>query len=337
LEKVTKINVEGHEYGFAAGSVVEGSCASQASDWTKTVLLTGETGIVDGVFLSIKFTYGNTVGFDKPKTVYSSDGINFYYDQAMTEAVTLPPVRNYTATLVSGDEYLLEEYPVISIANVAYPVCNAHGKPCGGLNLWSDGDIAVILFTDSKFIVVTAVSLPVAYKQEMFDINHPIGELYIQYPSKKDPESLYNIAGVITSTWNDITAEYDGAFFRAYKSGTSGDFVDYGESLTNKMQASQNLNHTHGSGYTGYSGSLSLSGGNHRHETTDDNNSPLSASGRGTGTWSASGSGGGKYIYTLYSGSLTVSGGNHRHGISYSGDTEARPINYAIKVWERVS
>lgn len=331
MEKVTKINVEGHEYGFAAGSVVEGSCASQASDWTKTVLLTGETGIVDGVFLSIKFTYGNTVGFDKPKTVYSSDGINFYYDQAMTEAVTLPPVRNYTATLVSGDEYLLEEYPVISIANVAYPVCSAHGKPCGGLNLWSDGDIAVILFTDSKFIVVTAVSLPVAYKQEMFDINHPIGELYIQYPSKKDPESLYNIAGVITSTWNDITAEYDGAFFRAYKSGTSGDFVDYGESLTNKMQASQNLKHNH-SGYSDYSGSLSMSGGNHRHSMTVNFRDVSGASYPYT-----VGSSDTRTNYTAYSGNLTVSGANHRHSISNDGGAEARPINYAIKVWERVS
>ena len=158
MEKITKINVEGHEYSFAAGSVVEGSCASTGADWTKTVLLDGETGIVDGVFLSVEFTYGNLVGYDKPKTVYSSDGINFYYDQGMTEAVTLPPVRNYTATLVSGTEYLLEEYPVISINNVAYPVCNARGKLCGGTSLWADGDTVVILFAAEKFLVMSVTS-----------------------------------------------------------------------------------------------------------------------------------------------------------------------------------
>lgn len=171
--------------------------------------------------------------------------------------------------------------------------------------------------------------------QAIFDTCHPVGEVYIQYPAKKDPATLYNVSGSVVTVWTEITADYDGAFFRAYKNNTSGDFVAYGESLVNKMQASQNLSHNHG-GSSGYSGSLSLSGGNHRHHI---NNYTANFSGSsGYSVIQASGSS--KYDvyspqYTGYSGNFSMTGGNHTHTISSAGGDEARPNNFAIKIWER--
>lgn len=165
--------------------------------------------------------------------------------------------------------------------------------------------------------------------QAIFDTSHPVGEVYVQYPAKKDPATLYNVSSSVVTVWTEITADYDGAFFRAYKNNTSGDFVAYGESLVNKMQASQNLSHNH-SGNTSYSGSLSMSGGNHRHPMTvnfrdvSGSSYPYTVGSSDTRT-----------NYTSYSGDLTVSGANHRHPISNDGGTEARPNNYAIKIWER--
>lgn len=48
--------------------------------------------------------------------------------------------------------------------------------------------------------------------QSIFDIVHPIGEVYTQYPGCKTPSSLYNLNG-ISSTWSIL--DYGNAFFRA--------------------------------------------------------------------------------------------------------------------------
>lgn len=58
--------------------------------------------------------------------------------------------------------------------------------------------------------------------QAVFNVCHPIGETYVQYPTitdmngttraTKDPMTLYNVNG-ITSTWKELN--FDGAFFRA--------------------------------------------------------------------------------------------------------------------------
>lgn len=172
--------------------------------------------------------------------------------------------------------------------------------------------------------------------QDAFNAVYPIGCVYTQYPACKSPSEL---GWETYSHWEEITSDYDGAFFRTYKSGTSGDFVAYGESLTNKMQSSQNLNHSHGSGYTDYSGSLSMSGGNHRHNITTNNKgypdgwSDSKASNLyWNNVWAHN-----LTVYSTYSGNLSVSGANHRHTISYDGGTEARPINYAIKIWKRTA
>lgn len=150
MSKVSRINVEGQDYELLSGGAVRGACASNAADWTKIVLLADGTELLDGLFMVVAFADGNTVGFAKPTVAYSSDGENFYLDPEETDPITLPPVANYTATLVSGNEYTLEEYPVLSINNTLYPVCDALGHLCGGSELWSAGDTVVILFTNGR-------------------------------------------------------------------------------------------------------------------------------------------------------------------------------------------
>jgi hypothetical protein len=154
MDKVTQINIEGHNYELLAGGTVEGTCASQGADWTKLLVLPEGAALVDGMFLAIAFTYGNTAGFDAPKTVYSDDGVNFYRDAQLTDAITLPDPRNYTVTLVSGEEYSLIEYPALYFQSEVFPVCDAKGHLRGG-SLWKDGDTAVLLFVDDKFFVMS--------------------------------------------------------------------------------------------------------------------------------------------------------------------------------------
>lgn len=183
--------------------------------------------------------------------------------------------------------------------------------------------------------------------QTLFNLLHPIDEIYIQYPSQKDPNLLYNVPNVISCTWTDITANYDGAFFRTYKSGTSGDFVDNGGSLTNKKQASQNLSHNHG----GYVGAPVTNNSSHSSYTStsqatgsfgvDDGDQSVPTKGfvkYGTGTYS----GGGSIDDLNYNSNGYMSfdhshSYNHVHSISSAGGTEARPDNFAIKVWKRTN
>lgn len=69
--------------------------------------------------------------------------------------------------------------------------------------------------------------------QQLFNIVHPIGEIYIQYPQQKDPETLYNSNG-ITSTWT-LQTQYAGAFFRS-SGGNASTFIDENDTLTKQGQ-----------------------------------------------------------------------------------------------------
>lgn len=181
--------------------------------------------------------------------------------------------------------------------------------------------------------------------QTMFDIVHPVGEVYIQYPTCENPNSLYSRGGV-NCTWTDITANYNGAFFRAYKNGTSGSFYDNNETL-GAVQASQNLSHNHG----GYVGGPVTNNSSHSSYTStsqatgsfgvDDGDQSVPTKGfvkYGTGTYS----GGGSIDDLNYNSNGYMSfdhshSYNHVHSISSAGGTEARPDNYSIKIWKRTA
>ena len=202
MDKVTQVNIEGHSYGFISGNVIYGSCASQETDWTKNLSFSAGVDAVDGMFLAIDFTYANTAGTDRPVAVYSSDGVDFYYDQAMTDPVTLPPQRNYTVAHVSGTLYSLEEYPVMAFGGNAYPLCNARGKPCGGSNLWNAGDTVVMLFSDGKCILLSMVGIDTSQYSDA-----PLGS-YMPYGGTTDPaDKRWLVCDGRDTTGTDIELE----------------------------------------------------------------------------------------------------------------------------------
>lgn len=181
MDKVTQVNIGGQNYGFIAGNVAHGSCNSQAADWIKYLVFTDTIDLLDGVVLSIDFLDSNTAGLGKPVAVYSSNGTDFYYDLAMTDAVTLPPAINYTITHISGTLYSLEEYPVISVNNETFPLCNARGKLCGGSNLWRAGDTVVFLFSNNKFMLLSEAGIDTSAYNDA-----PLGS-YMPYGGTTDP------------------------------------------------------------------------------------------------------------------------------------------------------
>ena len=175
--------------------------------------------------------------------------------------------------------------------------------------------------------------------QQLFDVVHPVGEIYVQYPQQKSPTDLYNNNG-ITSTWT-LQTQYAGAFFRS-SGGSSANFIEEGSTLT--KQAGQNKYHRHEGTYTGgpvtnnssHSAMTTITGGTHSHSITavhnvagsirlSAGNQSLKEEAIGTGTT-------GSHSHSI----------DHVHSITtgYNGnssDQEARPDNFTIQIWKRTA
>ena len=161
MNKVTQVNIEGQVYSFVAGQAIKGASGASAADYTKIVTLPEGAELVDGMLIAVLFVNGNTAGMDEPITVYSSDGETFYYDQAQTEPVTLPPSNCYTVELISGDEYSYQEFINMSVNGVVKPLCDSHGHHTGG-SLWNAGDLVVIINMDNIFVTLIQGKVTVA-------------------------------------------------------------------------------------------------------------------------------------------------------------------------------
>ena len=148
---------------------------------------------------------------------------------------------------------------------------------------------------------------------------YPINAVYTQFPGMDDPNTLFQ-----GTTWENITAQYAGAFFRAEGGNASnfnGGLQEQGTSV-NGLQASTDCrgNHTHSWCIT-QSGTCPPTFCYYAPATTRASNgvcascaiSPISSS-----------------ISTQYSGS-------HTHSVTLTGGTETRPINYTIRIWERTA
>ena len=75
-----------------------------------------------------------------------------------------------------------------------------------------------------------------SFLQNIFDIIHPVGETYIQYPAQKSPQEIYNKKDgdriIIDSVWEE-QLQYNSAFFRsehpntyAYKAAGEEQYYD---------------------------------------------------------------------------------------------------------------
>lgn len=165
MDKITQVNIEGHNYGFVAGQAVRGVSGAQAADYVKTVILPEGASLVEGMLLAVTFVNGNTAGFSGSISVYSSDGETFYYDAQMTDPVVLPPDHCYSIEHVSGDEYVYLAYVCISINNVLTPVSNASGYLSGG-PLWESGDTVLFVYFSDFFMMTKQNSGPSDYSRQ---------------------------------------------------------------------------------------------------------------------------------------------------------------------------
>lgn len=154
MDKVTKINVEGHNYGFVAGQAVKGTCASQSADWVKTIVLPEGAELTEGMVVATFFLNTNSAGFSDPITIYSATENVYYYDPEMTQPVTLPPYEDCCIiTYIGGTQYSYQAFPVAVINGVRMPICDSRGRPCGG-PIWAAGDTIASLYLDSSLLML---------------------------------------------------------------------------------------------------------------------------------------------------------------------------------------
>lgn len=236
MDKVTQINVEGRDYGFVAGQAVKGICSSAASDYIKIVTLPEGADLVEGMLVDIRFANGNTAGFLNTQTIYSSDGLVYYWDSQLTEAVTIPPEGCYSITPVSGQRYAYKAWPILSVGGYAKPLCDIKGYARGGV-LWNSGDSVVVITLDDKYLALNTIAAVI--KQ---GLNIPVTSdgLYNWPETSITPNSVRPPTGgaVLTAISNAINSAIPGAVAEA-------------------VSASFERNHPKGSTYDQYPGQKS--------------------------------------------------------------------------------
>lgn len=143
-----------------------------------------------------------------------------------------------------------------------------------------------------------------ATTQFIFDLCHPVHELYYQLPGMPEPMTLYNVYG-ITTTW--VKRDYNGAFFRA-EGGLAQAFEDQEE-----PQAESVPNITGNTGVANVETSY-LSGAFKKGDSTSYNVTSNPNSGSKINALNASLS-----------------------NAAYGRRNEVAPKNYTIAIWERTA
>ena len=170
-----------------------------------------------------------------------------------------------------------------------------------------------------------------------------IGEFVVQYPQEKSPTEIYPC-----TTWQEVN--YNGAFFRTYKENVSDEFISNGtltpqsyktavngltfsgqevetEKQSTRPSYSKEISHSH---------PITMKVDSIRNQTSNDCLFAVGISGsqstiKANVAYTNTG-------YLNFSGSTS---GKHKHSATPTGtvtstDTETRPVNYTVKVWERI-
>lgn len=293
-------------------------------------------------------------------TVYSANGTDFYTDAEMTQAATIP--AGVTPVLVEGDEYtyvdvdddtepLLTRDETASMTDKGIITWDATNKKANTLPVATSAN--KVLASDSNG-GYQWMDVGASAAQSIFDICHPIDEVYVQFPQQDDPTTLYNKNG-IQSTWTLL--DFSGAFFRA-SGGNAANFVEKTDVLTKQAQATaknglQLKSATSGGTDNTTSGMSGNSTGSFLNRVLDNGstivgavNGATQASASASGNFSASW----KTGYSNSGGAAQASGYNHQdkrsqislnvahtHNVYLQGDTETRPDNYTVKIWKRTA
>lgn len=222
MNKVTKVNCEGEDYGFVAGGALKGVSGASASEYIKAVVLPEGADLVEGCLLLVTFVNGNTAGFYGTKTIYSSNGTTFYYDQAMTDPVTLPPEDCYIITPVTGNEYLYQAFPVLSVNGVEAPFCDSKGHPFGGA-AWNAGDEVTMLYMGDKFVAILATISQVVAGVDIPPTSDAVYNAIADEASSRDDAIAANntAKGLVSSKTDNAIARWDGTAGKLQNSGVT--------------------------------------------------------------------------------------------------------------------
>lgn len=185
-------------------------------------------------------------------------------------------------------------------------------------------------------------------KMTSIDEIYPLGFVYVQYPQKKAPSTLFP-----TLSWQEIY--YSGAFFRASGTGAAPFIISSGTlspqpqgtsttdlsitkngSVYGNSQTVANSLVTVGHGHSPVRlGSGSEAGSYTSHYAFFGSPSYFSQNDTGY-TSSSSDPNDPQYMWHGHSYTFTPSVGNDLSFSFSSTDTETRPVNYTIKLWKRV-
>lgn len=180
----------------------------------------------------------------------------------------------------------------------------------------------VPIYSCKEAALVEKLNTPVAVSSDEggnSNLIPPVGFVYIQFPNKQSPSTIYP-----SYTWTNITDQYAGAFFRfeggnasTFESGLQDDATATTGLNTSFCSCPYNNTHCHPIAYCNTGNGVA--------------GSPLLYAGQCYVSLSTT---------ICYSGSSTNStsdSGAHTHGVTLTGGTETRPINYTVRLWERTA
>lgn len=159
-----------------------------------------------------------------------------------------------------------------------------------------------------------------------FNAAHPVGEIYIQFPGKSDPQTLYG-----RGSWDNISNEFAGLFFRA-EGGNAGAFqsvVNEDNPLISQDDKIRNilakLNYT--STYNYKEGGVNIYSFTGAVDEISEFDFPVSS-------YSGECSGG---YYTFNANANTNSSYTNNPMAGHADGPEIRPVNTTIRIWQRIA
>ena len=328
---------------------------------TNTPTLTDGTGTNGDFYVC---NAGGTVTFGTGNTQTFVPNDRVIYNGSTNKWVKLPAGAVSSVNGLSGDV-------VLTANNVMYDANLTIKQKIDSAAQadWTETDSTDPSFIKHKIpIWITSGSATDDGAQALFDLVHPIGEIYVQYPATDDPNDLFNVTGVISSTWTKQS--YSGAFFRA-DGGNAGAFQTTLGNAQEDATAKKGLSISNTLGiYSASSGgtaNTTASGGvAHTHTLTNGTATATSTVSRpgsrnvaynGDNADGKIGLGSGMKLQATSDPSTVIKvttslGGrtdgasaySHSHNVYLrgsvslgNGDTETRPTNYTIQIWKRTA
>lgn len=143
--------------------------------------------------------------------------------------------------------------------------------------------------------------------QMMFDIIHPVNSFYQQLSADDNPNTIFNVAGAVESTWQDVSETYAGRYMKVDATNSAGTQIAAGlPNITGAISGDYLLPNAGSGSYTATSALKTTKTGN------------LGASGGGGNSWSVE---------------LDAS----RNNAIYGNSTTVTPLTITTKLWKRVS